>query len=86
MQVIGMGNLKFHINDITQVISKLYYLPGLKNSLLSVGKLMQKDLTIVFHGEKGVIMTIINSSNMMFVVSRLVILPLCMNVTTDNVT
>lgn len=73
MQVIGKGNLKFHINGITQVIIKLYYLPGLKNIILSVGKLMQKDLTIVFrnggyivfHGEKGVIMTTINSSNMM---------------------
>lgn len=64
MQIMGKGNLKLHMNGITQVITDVYYFPGLKNNLLNVGKLMQKDIIIVFkdggrkvlHGDKGLIM------------------------------
>lgn len=40
----------------------------------------------MLHGDKGVIMTTKISSIWMLVVFAPVILPLCMNVTTDNVT
>jgi hypothetical protein len=39
MSVMGRGNLKLHIGGIVQVISNVYYLPGLKNNLLSIGQL-----------------------------------------------
>ncbi|GAU31821.1 hypothetical protein TSUD_58220 [Trifolium subterraneum] len=42
------GNLKLCIGGLTQVITDVYYIPGLKNNLLSIGQLQQKDLTIVF--------------------------------------
>lgn len=72
----------------------MYYLLGRKNNLLSVGKLMQKNLTIVFkegggrelHSDICLIMTIKISSNRMFAVSAHVILPMCMKVTTNNAT
>lgn len=48
MKVRGKGNLKLHMNGITQVITDVYYLLDLKNNLLSVSQLMQKELTMVF--------------------------------------
>ena len=47
MQVEGRGSLRMEINGITQVITSVYYVPGLKNNLLSVGQLQQKGLRIV---------------------------------------
>lgn len=88
------GNLKLDMNGITQVITDVYYLSSLKKNLLSVGQLIQKDLTIiikdggckVLHGEKGLIMSTQISSNKIFVVSAHVIHLMCMKVTTNNVT
>jgi len=61
MQVMGKGSLKLFIGGIVQVITDVHYLPGLSNNLLSIGKLQQKNLTImfqkdmckVFHEENG---------------------------------
>ncbi|XP_013639207.1 PREDICTED: uncharacterized protein LOC106344355 [Brassica oleracea var. oleracea] len=39
MQVEGRGNLRLEINGTTQVISPVYFVPGLKNNLLSIGQL-----------------------------------------------
>ncbi|MCH86730.1 retrovirus-related Pol polyprotein from transposon TNT 1-94 [Trifolium medium] len=47
MPVMGKGNLKLHIGGMVQVITEVYYLPGLKSNLLSIGQLQQKNLTIV---------------------------------------
>lgn len=47
MQVEGKGNLRLEINDTVQVISSVYYVPGLKNNLMSVGQLLLKGLKIV---------------------------------------
>ncbi|KAI5402746.1 hypothetical protein KIW84_050376 [Lathyrus oleraceus] len=48
MKVRGKGNLKLHKNGITQVIIDVYYLLYLKNNLLSVSQLMQKEQIMVF--------------------------------------
>ncbi|MCI27276.1 retrovirus-related pol polyprotein from transposon TNT 1-94, partial [Trifolium medium] len=71
MPVMGKGNLKLYIGGIVQVITEVYYLPGLKNNLLSIGQLQQKNLTIVFssdvckiyHESKGLIMSTQMSAN-----------------------
>lgn len=47
MQVEGKGNLRLEINNTMQVISSVYYVPRLKNNLMSVGQLQQKRLRIV---------------------------------------
>jgi hypothetical protein len=76
MDVVGKGNLKLHIEGYTQVFTNVYYLPGLKNNLLSIGQLQQKNLTVifkndtckVFHEEKGLIMATHMTLNRMFVI------------------
>ncbi|GAU51653.1 hypothetical protein TSUD_414750 [Trifolium subterraneum] len=85
MQIKGKGNLKLCIGGLTQVITDVYYIPGLKNNLLSIGQLQQKNLTIVFkkdlckvyHEEKGLIMSTKMSSNRMYVIFAPIIVPMC---------
>lgn len=52
IQVKGKGNLRLEINDISQVISSVYYVPGLRNNLLSVGQLQQKGLRIIIDDDE----------------------------------
>ena len=47
MQVQGRGSLRLEINGAIQVITSVYYVPGLRNNLLSVGQLQQKGLRII---------------------------------------
>ncbi|KAJ0040709.1 hypothetical protein Pint_28005 [Pistacia integerrima] len=76
MAVIGRGNVKFHVNGITQVITDVYYVPKLKNNLLSIGQLQEKGAAIlikdgvcgVYHPRKGLIMQTPMSTNRMFVI------------------
>ena len=37
MNVMGKGNMKIEINGMSHIISKVYYIHGLKSNLLSVG-------------------------------------------------
>ncbi|CAJ2671832.1 unnamed protein product [Trifolium pratense] len=91
MNVMGKGKLKLYIGGITQVISEVYYLPGLKNNLLSIGQLQQKNLTIVFkkdtckvfHEERGLIMSTQMSGNRMYVINATVLVPMCMKTTNE---
>jgi hypothetical protein len=74
MNVMGKGNVKFQLNGITQVITAVYYIPDLKNNLLSIGQLQQRDLTIVFkknwcrvyHQDMGLIMFSQMASNKLY--------------------
>ncbi|GAU32260.1 hypothetical protein TSUD_53880 [Trifolium subterraneum] len=83
MAVVGKGNLKLHIEGYVQILTNVYYLPGLKNNLLSIGQLQQKNLTIIFkndtckvyHDEKGLIMTSHMSMNRMYVIKAPVVIP-----------
>jgi len=78
--------LKLLIGGMIQVITNVYYLPGLRNNLLSIRQLQQKNLTIVFkkdtckiyHGERGMIMSIQVSTNRMFIIFAPVIVPECL--------
>jgi transposase InsO family protein len=88
MLVKGKGKLKLCVNGITHVISDVYYIPGLKNNLLSIGQLQQKGLTIVFkqdhckvyHEERGLIMSTMMSANRMYVIYAPVIVPMCLKI------
>ncbi|RDX85061.1 hypothetical protein CR513_33797, partial [Mucuna pruriens] len=63
MAVVAKGSIRVQINGITQVISDVYFVPELKNNLLSLGQLQEKGLAIliqndtckVFHPDKGLI-------------------------------
>lgn len=77
MPVEGKGNLRLEINGITQVISSVYFVPGLRNNLLSVGQLQQKGLRIIIEDDmceiwhnqqRRLIMHSTMSTNKMFVV------------------
>lgn len=94
MLVMGKGSIKLQIGSLTQVISEVYYIPDLKNSLLSIGQLQKRGLTInfannmckVYHYEKGLIMQSKMSSNRMFVVMASVISPNCFKAACEDVT
>lgn len=74
MAVVGKGIIRMQVNGFTQAISGVYYVPELKNNLLSIGQLQEKGLTIliqhgkcrVYHSEKGLIMQSDMSGNRMF--------------------
>lgn len=78
IQVEGKGNLRLEINGINQVITSAYYVPGLKNNLLSIGQLQQRGLKITFdenecevwHKEqKRLLMQSTMTTNRMFVIT-----------------
>lgn len=77
MAVVAKGSIRVKLNGMTQVISDVYYIPELKNNLLSIGQLQEKGLAIlikdgtckVFHPKRGLIMQTDMSSNRMFYLS-----------------
>lgn len=74
MEVVGKGNVKLMLYNANYTISDVYFIPELKNNLLSLGQLQEKDLTIIiqkgvckiFHDERGLIALSKMSSNRMF--------------------
>ena len=75
MAVTGKGNIRMFVNEIVQLITEVFYVPGLQNNLLSVGQLQEKGLAIliqhgkckIYHPDRGLIMEIAMSSNRMFI-------------------
>jgi hypothetical protein len=94
MSVMGRGSVKLHINKIVYVISDVYYVPGLKTNLLSIGQLQQKQVTVifkndvckVFHDDKGLLFTTPMSKNRMYVISAPIITPMCLKTTKQEET
>jgi len=74
MLVNGKGNIKMFVNGFVQIITNVFYVPGLKDNLLSMGQLVEKGLAIliqqetckIYHSERGLIIEITMSSNRMF--------------------
>jgi transposase InsO family protein len=74
MLVTGKGNIRMFVNGFVQIITNVFFVPGLKNSLLSMGQLVEKGLAIliqqekykIYHSDRGLIMEITMSSNRMF--------------------
>ncbi|KAM1349487.1 hypothetical protein ACFX10_003613 [Malus domestica] len=69
-------NMHMEVNGIMQVITNMFYMPDLKNNLLSIGQLKEKGLTIimqhdkckVFHLERGLIMEIAMAAKRMLII------------------
>ncbi|TXG63518.1 hypothetical protein EZV62_010512 [Acer yangbiense] len=83
MMVMGQENVKLHINELTQVITEVYFVPELRNNLLSIGQLQEKNLAIliqngmckIYHPRRGLIIQTQMSTNRMFAVLASVISP-----------
>ncbi|XP_020266886.1 uncharacterized protein LOC109842418 [Asparagus officinalis] len=75
MEVTARGNVRLKIGSFTHVISEVYYVPELRNNLLSIGQLQERGLTIliqngrlkIYHPERGLIVTSDITTNRMFV-------------------
>ncbi|KAM0021224.1 putative RNA-directed DNA polymerase [Helianthus debilis subsp. tardiflorus] len=78
MYVSGKGSVKLTLNGAALVITDVYYVPDLKNCLLSVGQLQQRGLSFliqsdvckVFHPERGLLFQSNMSTNRMFPLSE----------------
>ncbi|KAJ9563755.1 hypothetical protein OSB04_008915 [Centaurea solstitialis] len=74
LAVVGKGTVRLEVNGLAQVISDVFYIPELKNNLLSVGQLQERGLAVliqhgkckVYHPQRGVIMETTMSGNRMF--------------------
>ncbi|XP_037494382.1 uncharacterized protein LOC119370394 [Jatropha curcas] len=77
LNVRGKGNIRLLMHGISPIITGVFYVPDLKNNLLSIGQLQEKGLSILFqrnkckvyHPEKGLIMDTVMASNRMFALS-----------------
>ncbi|CAJ2672444.1 unnamed protein product [Trifolium pratense] len=75
MAVVGRGNVKLHVNGIMQVITNVYYVPELKNNLISIGQLIEKGVSVLiqngecrcYHSKEGLFLQTKMSANRMFV-------------------
>lgn len=75
MAVTGKGNVRLLVNGIIQIITGVFYVPELKNNLLSIGQLQEKGLAVliqhgkckIFHHERGLLIETKMSSNRMFI-------------------
>jgi hypothetical protein len=72
---MGKGSVKLLLNGVNHVVAKVYYIPELRNNLLSIGQLQERGLAIlikggmckIFHLEKGLIIQTNMSANRMFI-------------------
>jgi hypothetical protein len=75
MIVIGKGKVKLYLDGIHHVVTDVFYVPKLKNNLLSVGQLQEKGLVIliktgmckIYHPMRGLIIKTRMTVNRMFV-------------------
>ncbi|CAA7016056.1 unnamed protein product [Microthlaspi erraticum] len=74
--VEGKGSLRLEINGMIRVITSVYYVPGLRNNLLSIGQLQEKGLRVVIEDnvceiwhkqQKEMVMYSIMTKNRMFI-------------------
>lgn len=77
MLVQGRGSLRLEINGIVQEVTSVYYVPGLKNNLFSVGQLQEKGLRVLIEDnaceiwhkkQKRMLMHSKMSKNRMFII------------------
>ncbi|CAJ2637501.1 unnamed protein product [Trifolium pratense] len=75
ISVSGKGSVWLVFNGTSFLVQDVYYVPELRNNLLSVGQLQEKDLTIlikngmcnIYHPNKGLIAYTNMSGNRMFI-------------------
>ncbi|GAA0167815.1 hypothetical protein LIER_22663 [Lithospermum erythrorhizon] len=76
LNVAGKGVVKIMLKGVSYAIGEVYYVPDLKNKLLSVGQLQEKGSTVIFkngkcniqHPRRGEIVEADMSLNRMFIV------------------
>lgn len=77
MAVMGKGNVRMEIGGASHIITNVYYIPELKNNLISIGQLLEKGFSILmqngvcrlYHPSRGFIMETVMTVNRMFVVT-----------------
>ncbi|CAN1254957.1 hypothetical protein LINPERPRIM_LOCUS8829 [Linum perenne] len=75
LEVVGKGSIKLLIDQIPFIIQDVFYVPGLKTNLLSVGQLQEKGLAFsikhgvckIFHDQRGLLLQTTMKTNRMFV-------------------
>ena len=50
--IMGKGSVRLNVDRVTHIISHVYYVPELKNNLLSIGQLQEKGLSILIENGK----------------------------------
>lgn len=76
IDVMGKGRIHLQVNNTSQVILEVFYIPDLKNNLLSIDQLQEKGLDILFrnnkckvyHPERGLVIETDITLNRMFIV------------------
>lgn len=94
MAVMGKGTIKLEVDGTAQIITNVFYIPELRNNLLSVGQLQEKGVAIliqygeckVYHSKKGLIMQTAMSTNRMFILLAKVLpkVPNCFQTTLED--
>lgn len=75
ISVMGKGNVRLKVNNINHVVTEVFFVPELKNNLLSIGQLQERGLAIlirhgmcrIYHPQKGLIIQTNMTANRMFV-------------------
>ena len=75
MNVLGKERVKLLLNGVNHVVAEIYYIPELRNYLLSIGQLQERGLAIliqggmckIYHPDMGFIIQTNMSANRMFI-------------------
>ena len=75
MNVVGKGSVRLNVKGVNYLVRDVYYVPGLKNNLLSVGQLQERGLAVlmqsnecrIYHHTKGLVFQTNMTANRMFV-------------------
>ncbi|KAI5448106.1 hypothetical protein KIW84_015507 [Lathyrus oleraceus] len=75
MKVVGKGSVRLNLAGVRHVVQEVFYIPELKNNLLSIGQLQEKGLAFliknneckIYHPSKGLILESRMTLNRMFI-------------------
>lgn len=91
----GKGSVKLEEDGIVQIITVVYFIPGLNSNLLSIEQLQEKpglvvvfkdNMCKVYHDDRGLILQSKMTSNRMFKVTVKVMVASCFKASTEVVT
>lgn len=52
MSVIRKRNMQLSLEGVNHLVTKVFYVPALRNNLLTIGQLQEKGLAILLHSNK----------------------------------
>jgi len=90
--VMGKGSIRMKVNGLMHIVTHVYYVPKLKNNLLSIGQLQEKGLSIkiqnntctITHPEKGEICEVQMNASRMFVLTAAMGIDTCLQMNAEN--